>query len=122
MSNAEITVCQFSELADPGSKEFQIGTGDWPLRGFVVRKGNAVYAYQNHCMHVGHPLNWRPDDFLTGDGSQIICASHGALYDIESGICTAGPCPGKLLRSMPVEIRSGRVVVKGPEIAKNEHG
>jgi nitrite reductase/ring-hydroxylating ferredoxin subunit len=110
----EIAVCGLDELDDPGCKEFRIGEGDWPFRGFVVRLGEAVYAYQNFCMHAGHPLNWKADAFLTGDGSQIICASHAAVYEIESGECVAGPCPGKKLRPVDVKVRDGEVVVKGP--------
>jgi nitrite reductase/ring-hydroxylating ferredoxin subunit len=110
----EVIVCRLDQLTDPGSKEFHIGEGDWPIKGFVVRKGNDVFAYQNYCMHVGHPLNWQLDSFLTKDGSQIICSSHGAIYEIESGVCVSGPCPGKMLRPVPVENRNGEIVVKGP--------
>ena len=111
----EIVVCGLDELDDPGCKEFRIGEGDWPFRGFVVRQGAAVYAYQNFCMHAGHPLNWKPDGFLTGDGSQIICSSHGAIYEIDSGECVAGPCPGKKLRPVEVTVKDGEVVVTGPD-------
>jgi nitrite reductase/ring-hydroxylating ferredoxin subunit len=110
----EIVVCRLDELEDPGSKEFSIGEGDWPFKGFVVRQGDEVYAYQNFCMHAGHPLNWRPDSFLTEDGGQIICASHGAIYEIKSGECVAGPCPGRKLRPVEVEVREGEVIVRGP--------
>jgi nitrite reductase/ring-hydroxylating ferredoxin subunit len=105
---------RFDEIDDPGCREFRIGDGDWPFRGFVVRRGDDVYAYQNFCMHVGHPLNWKPDSFLTKDGSRIICSSHGALYEIESGLCVAGPCPGKKLRAVDAEVRDGQVFVRGP--------
>lgn len=114
MNEQVIEVGRFDELEDPGCREFRIGEGSWPFRGFVVRKGEQVFAYQNYCMHVGHPLNWQPDSFLTRDGSQIVCASHGAIYEIESGICVSGPCPGKALRTVAVEIRAGLVVVTGP--------
>lgn len=110
----EVVVGRLDELDDPGSREFKIGGGDWPFKGFVVRQGDNVYAYQNRCMHVGHPLNWQPDRFLTEDGLQIVCASHGALYEIDTGICTAGPCSGQQLAPVQVEIRAGNVVVKGP--------
>ena len=109
----EVTVGQLDELDDPGCREFRIGEGDWPLRGFVVRKGDDVFAYQNVCMHVGHPLNWKPDGFLTKDGSRIMCSSHGAIYEIESGECVAGPCPGKKLRKIEMEVRGGVIVVRG---------
>jgi nitrite reductase/ring-hydroxylating ferredoxin subunit len=109
----EVVVGRIDELDDPGCREFSIGDGDWPLRGFVVRQGDEVFAYQNVCMHVGHPLNWKPDSFLTKDGSQIICASHGALYDIQNGECVAGPCPGKLLRKVEIDITDGVIVARG---------
>lgn len=111
---SELVVGAFGDLDDPGCREFRIGDGDWPFKGFVVRQGDAVYAYQNFCMHVGHPLNWNPDSFLTEDKSQIVCASHGALYDIASGDCVGGPCRGKTLRRVECEVRDGMVVVRGP--------
>jgi nitrite reductase/ring-hydroxylating ferredoxin subunit len=111
---AEIAVGPIEDLGDPGCREFQIGEGDWPFRGFIVRRGDSVYAYQNFCVHVGHPLNWVPDGFLTKDRSAIICASHGAQYEIDTGLCFAGPCIGKSLRSVDCEVRGGMVYVKGP--------
>lgn len=113
----EVLVGDLADLNDPGCREFEIGTGDWPFRGFVVRRGIKVYAYQNYCMHAGHPLNYKPDSFLTKDGSRIICASHGAIYEIESGICVAGPCPGKRLRAIAAAVRNGQIFVRGPESA-----
>ncbi len=110
----EVVVCALDELDDPGCKEFRIGDGEWPFKGFVVRQGDAVYAYQNFCLHAGHPLNWSPDQFLTADRQQIICASHGAIYDIATGECVAGPCPGMKLRPVESAIRDGEVVVQGP--------
>ena len=103
------------DIDDPGSIEFRIGSGDWPFRGFVVKRGNRVFAYQNVCPHAGHPLNWKPDSFLVPDGAAIICASHGAVFDIETGACVAGPCPGRHLQPVPAEIRDGRIYVTGPD-------
>ena len=110
----EVEVGRLADLRDPGCREFTIGEGDWPFTGFVVHQGGDVFAYQNYCMHTGHPLNWSPDKFLTKDGSAIICASHGALYDIQTGECFAGPCPGKRLRRVDAEVRDGVVYVTGP--------
>ncbi len=111
----EIAVGALAEIDDPGCREFRIGDGDWPFRGFVVRQGEQVFAYQNFCMHVGHPLNWMPDGFLTRDRSAIMCSSHGALYEIDTGLCVAGPCLGKELRKVDVAIRDGVVYVTGPD-------
>jgi len=115
LSDVEVAIGALDELADPGCREFAIGDGDWPFRGFIVRKGDDVYAYQNFCAHVGHPLNWKPDSFLTKDEDAIICASHGALYEIETGECFAGPCKGRSLRQVSTAIRNGVVYVCGPD-------
>jgi nitrite reductase/ring-hydroxylating ferredoxin subunit len=114
---AEVAIGPLAELDDPGCREFQIGEGDWPFRGFVVRQGDQVYAYQNFCVHVGHPLNWMPDDFLSKDRESIQCASHGALYEIDTGLCFRGPCAGKSLRRVDVSVRGGDIYVTGPTSA-----
>lgn len=114
IDEAEIAVGRLEELDDPGCREFAIGEGDWPFRGFVVRQGDAIYAYQNVCVHVGHPLNWAPDRFLTKDRQSIICASHGATYEIATGYCYAGPGSGRSLRKVNVAIRDGVVFVRAP--------
>jgi nitrite reductase/ring-hydroxylating ferredoxin subunit len=110
----DVVVGLLAELPDPGCREFAIGEGDWPFKGFVVRQGSRVFAYQNHCVHVGHPLNWMPDGFLTKDKSNIICSSHGALYEIDSGLCVAGPCTGKKLHPVEVRVEKGEIIVRGP--------
>jgi nitrite reductase/ring-hydroxylating ferredoxin subunit len=102
-------ICALAELADPGTREFRVGVGDWPLRGVLVRVGAAVHAYVNRCPHAGHPLNLNPDDFLTPDGALLICRSHGALFEPATGRCVGGPCTGASLERITVELVAGRV-------------
>ena len=104
-------VCLFSELPDPGSRSFVLGTGDWPLRGFVVRHQDQVYAYLNRCPHARHPLNWQPHEFLTQDRALIQCRSHGAQFEISTGACKGGPCNGAALRTLPVEVQGDHVML-----------
>jgi nitrite reductase/ring-hydroxylating ferredoxin subunit len=107
-SSSEIDVtrvlCSLGELESTGSRGFAVGEGDWPLRGFVVKSTRGVAAYVNTCPHAGHPLNFRPDRFLTSDRSLILCASHGALFTRDEGLCIAGPCPGQSLTPVPIEV------------------
>ena len=109
--DVERVVCALAELDDPGSRAFTIGRGDWPLRGLVVRRGAEVHAFVNHCPHEGHPLNQRPHDFLTPDRRLVLCHSHGALFEMTTGLCVAGPCAGRSLRRVPVEIAGGYVLL-----------
>jgi len=115
VSELEVEVGSIDELDDPGCREFEIGDGAWPFRGFVVRQGGDVFAYQNFCAHAGHPLNWSANKFLTRDKSAIICASHGATYNIATGDCFAGPGFGKKLRMVDVTVRKGVIYVTGPD-------
>jgi nitrite reductase/ring-hydroxylating ferredoxin subunit len=108
----ERAICPLHELADPGAKGFTLGRGDWPLRGFVVRRGDTVRAYVNHCPHAGFPLNWQPDAFLAPGATLILCVMHGALFDIDTGQCVSGPCAGQALRALPVRVTQGYVVLE----------
>jgi len=107
----ERVVCRLTELEAGGARAFTIGEGDWPLRGFVVRAGEAVRGYVNRCPHAGHPLNLLPHRFLTADGTLIVCASHGALFEKGGGYCVAGPCAGRSLTPVALAIRSGFVLI-----------
>ncbi len=111
MSDSKQALCRFDELADPGSLSVSIGTGHWPLRAFVVRRGAQAFAYVNRCPHAGHPLDWLPNRFLNAEESLIQCASHGALFTLESGHCVVGPCAGKSLISIAVQVIAGDVVL-----------
>jgi nitrite reductase/ring-hydroxylating ferredoxin subunit len=85
---------------------------------FLVRHGETVRAYRNVCPHMGRPLNWAPDRFLTRAGDLIMCSAHGAIFDIESGACVGGPCPGRALVSIPAHVDAGKVVVYLPRQEK----
>ena len=104
-------VCALADIEDPGSKGFVIEQGDWPMHGFVVRKDNKVFGFLNVCPHAGRMLNWGPDRFLTQDRSLIMCSAHGANFEIETGLCVAGPCLGDALSKINTRVEDGRVVV-----------
>src|SRR5882724_10672795 len=101
--DVERVVCRLTDIDEHGARAFTIGTGDWPLRGFVVRAGAEVRGYVNHCPHAGHPLNLRPHRFLTADFTLIVCSSHGALFEKATGFCVAGPCAGRYLRAVELK-------------------
>jgi nitrite reductase/ring-hydroxylating ferredoxin subunit len=107
----ERVICPLHELGDPGARGFTMGAGDWPLRGFVVRRGETVRAYVNHCPHAGFPLNWQADQFLAPHAPLILCVMHGALFDIEDGKCVSGPCEGSALYPLQVSVQKGYVIL-----------
>jgi nitrite reductase/ring-hydroxylating ferredoxin subunit len=109
--DVERVVCRLSDIEPNGTRGFVLGAGEWPLRGFVVRLGDTVCGYLNRCPHAGHPLNMLPGRFLTSDGALILCTSHGALFEKSTGYCVAGPCIGRSLTTVPLEIRCGFVML-----------
>jgi nitrite reductase/ring-hydroxylating ferredoxin subunit len=104
-------LCALAELKEGGARGFSIGAGAWPLRGLATRVRGEVHAFVNRCPHAGHPLNLLPHEFLTPDGALLVCRSHGALFDRETGFCVAGPCSGRSLRPIPVVVAGGFVML-----------
>lgn len=77
-----------------------------------MRKGAQVFAYVNRCPHAGYPLNRSPDGFLSMNNQSIVCRSHGAMFDIESGMCVAGICSGQALQKLAIHVRDGVISLK----------
>jgi nitrite reductase/ring-hydroxylating ferredoxin subunit len=61
-------------------------------------------------------MAWRKDAYLNFERTRIVCAAHGAQFDIETGICALGPCLGQGLQ--PVEL----VVTTTRDIRIRRHG
>lgn len=107
----ERVLCRVAELAGTGCREFRLGGGDWPLKGFVVSVADGVRAYVNRCPHRALSLNLLPDRFLSADGSVIVCCMHGAVFEKSTGLCVAGPCPGRALAPLKVATVAGVVML-----------
>jgi nitrite reductase/ring-hydroxylating ferredoxin subunit len=103
-------LCALAEIPDPGAKGFVFREGDRLFSGFVVRRGEAVFGYVDNCPHAGSPLANPLGRFLTREGDLILCAAHGALFRIEDGVATSGPCAGDRLELWDVGVVDGAVV------------
>jgi nitrite reductase/ring-hydroxylating ferredoxin subunit len=107
------------ELHDGGCKGFSpppggLTTGSsarWQAGLFAVRQGDEVFVYVNSCPHIGTPLDWVPDRFLSHDGRLIVCATHGAEFRIADGECLRGPCFGNRLEPVVIQIKDGTIFV-----------
>ena len=109
-------LCRLDDVRDGGSKGV-LPNARGRDRVLLVRRGNRVHAYINNCPHYDRaPLGWKKDEFLAGDGQHIMCAAHGALFDIENGVCTLGPCLGQSLTPVPVRIENGSVVLTNDDL------
>ncbi len=103
-----------ADIPDGGSRGY--GAGEGGFTGlFAVRRGDEIRVYVNSCPHLGAPLDWVPGRFMSADGARIICAMHGAEFEIDDGVCTGGPCLGDRLEAVRFEVREG--VLHVPEDA-----
>ncbi|KGM55261.1 ferredoxin [Lysobacter daejeonensis GH1-9] len=75
----------------------------------LYREGGAVRAWLNICPHAGRRLDWAPGEFLRSKDGLLVCAAHGASFELGGGECVAGPCRGEALRAVPVVVRDGAV-------------
>jgi nitrite reductase/ring-hydroxylating ferredoxin subunit len=104
MDRAAVFLCRLDELPDGESRGFDPdGTGQDSV--LLVRCGDAVHAWRDSCPHHGGtPMAWRKDAYLNAARTRIVCAAHGAQFDIETGICTLGPCLGQALQPVDVTV------------------
>ncbi|WP_050808384.1 Rieske 2Fe-2S domain-containing protein [Asticcacaulis biprosthecium] len=126
MSKVPSVLCHLEDLPVGTTRGFD------PLRAgvdtvFAIRDDAGVRVFRNICPHEGTPLGWRKDQFLTPDGSTIMCFAHAARFDRVTGVCFAGPCLGDRLELLPTEVDDlGRLllvdtatVVASPRPAKS---
>lgn len=99
----EQIICASDVVKSSGpGRRFTLLTGDKRFSAFVIRYKRQVYGYINECQHQCLELDWNPGLFFDIEGEHLICATHGARYQPDTGLCVYGPCVGKSLT--PVEI------------------
>lgn len=76
----------------------------------LLRRGDAVRAWLNVCPHAGRQLDWAPGKFVLSKTGQLICAVHGATFELDNGVCVFGPCRGQSLRAVAVSVDADGMV------------
>lgn len=107
---AGTVLCRLEEISDPGSRGFHFKVGDKLFLGFVVRRGGALSGYVDSCPHTGQPLGGPTGRHVTRENDLILCTGHGALFRIDDGLCTSGPCAGQRLARWDVAVQDGVVL------------
>ena len=105
-------ICDVDQIEDGGSDGFVIDTKNGRCGLMVLRRGERVVSYLNSCPHVGTPLDIQPGRFLSQSGTHILCTTHGALFQINDGLCVAGPCLNDRLTPVDVEVRDGGIYLE----------
>jgi nitrite reductase/ring-hydroxylating ferredoxin subunit len=106
MSEGLVRLCRTDEVADGEARGFD----PWHSGRdsvFVVNHHGRLRAWRDACPHYGDvPMAWRKNAYLNLERTRIVCAAHGAQFDIETGLCTLGPCLGQWLQGLELTITS----------------
>ena len=102
-----IKLCHINDITEGSARGFDLHGEKY----FAVKRDTQLFVYKNACPHLGIPLEWHEDGFLDSDGELIQCATHGALFVIETGECVSGPCLGDRLSPAKISLENGEVLI-----------
>jgi nitrite reductase/ring-hydroxylating ferredoxin subunit len=117
-----VFLCRADELAEGQSRGFD-PWNEGQDSVLLVRHHGSVHGWLDACPHHGGtPMAWRKDAYLNAQRTRIVCAAHGAQFDIASGACTLGPCLGQSLRRVELDIKEQRIYIRpsGEEETTND--
>ena len=98
-NNEAIALCGSADLTNGGlAVPFDVVFGGQTCSAFAIRYQGQAYAYLNRCAHVAMEMDFQPNRFFDISGDWLICATHGALYQPQTGQCRSGPCRGGLIK------------------------
>jgi nitrite reductase/ring-hydroxylating ferredoxin subunit len=110
MSEQAQVICDSAALAERGDGvRFDVQYDGHVTCAFALRIEGAVHGYLNRCAHVSMEMDWQPGKFLDSSKRWILCATHGAAYEPDTGRCVAGPCNGAHLVKLTVSEAQGVV-------------
>ena len=114
MVEPERVICASDALAESGKGvRFEVEYFGDPAPAFIVRKDGRAHGYLNRCAHVAMELDWQEGVFFDSDGRDLLCSTHGAVYDARDGRCLGGPCNKSPLVKLLIEERGGNVYFMG---------
>jgi len=105
----EILLCNLEDIPDGDARGFDpFKQGYHSI--FVIRMNERVVAYQNSCPHIPEQtLEWKKNAFLTHDKAHIFCSGHGALFELDTGLCIRGACLGQKMTKAEVSVHEKHV-------------
>lgn len=101
-------------LNEPDAVSVVLGSGIERLDVIVVQRAGRLTAYVNECPHAFTTLETFDGRFLDADDpSLLVCSTHGARFRVADGVCVEGPCLGKRLTPVPIDIVGKEVRLGG---------
>ena len=92
-----------------------------PFPILIVRThANGYFGYVNACPHEGIWLNFREGNFFTPDRTFLKCGRHGAVFEIETGLCIDGACKDRSLEPIAIAVVDGDVCICGIALVEDD--
>lgn len=95
-------VCKTEQVNERDARSFDTTRGEV----IVAQRDGQFYAYINRCPHLGVSLEFQDQQFMDMDREFLICANHGALFQVDNGECVFGPCKNQALKPVMIEVHS----------------
>jgi nitrite reductase/ring-hydroxylating ferredoxin subunit len=112
--DVHVVIARVGEVKPGQTKKFVLSLDGREVECFLLNHGGQLFAYVNRCRHVPMTMDWVDNQFLTEDGRYILCATHGAAYEPDTGECIFGPPCGKVLDRVPLTLEEDRIIAHRP--------
>ena len=110
-----INVAKLSDIEEGSATNAVIELADGHRHLILTRKADEVNVFLNSCPHTGVRLDWKVGVFLTVDKAHLQCSTHGALFELDSGFCVAGPCINQRLVKLQTKVYDQAIYVNALE-------
>lgn len=119
-------ICEATSIEKGDARAFSLSRVDEASAGrpfpiVVVRThANDYFGYVNVCPHGRTWLNIGDGEFFSRDRAFLRCGRHGALFEIDTGMCIEGHCKDNSLEPIALAVIDGDVCVCGIALAEDE--
>lgn len=103
-------IATVTEVQASGCKNIIFQDGDSQLQVLLYASETEIFGYINSCPHARVPLNLFGDKFMDFSGEFLMCATHGARFEPDTGYCVAGPCKGDYLRPVLIKQSGDHII------------
>ncbi len=107
----ELRISGAGRLAPGETQVFELELSGRKREAFVLRYGDAFYAYLNECPHWAVELDLGDGHFYDADIDKLYCKNHGAVFSPVTGQCESGPCLGRSLDRFEAKLDGEDVIV-----------
>ena len=110
----QLIACE-KDLGEGKTIKFPFRRDGVKQEGVLLRWKGEVMAFENKCQHLPLPLDYGDNRFFTTDGKFLVCQTHWAIYQPDTGLCVQGPCQGASLKKLSLEFAQGKIWLVEPE-------